>query len=308
MFVLSRKCQWATLLFPDTQHFTKGPTKTMSVVIAFDTSEEQSPFDALRQVRPDGSEFWSARGLMPLLGYAKWQRFEDSVGRAQVSAGNQGFDVAREFVQVAQVTEAGNLGDTLRKDYELSRFACYLVAMNGDPRKQQVSAAQAYFAIRTREAETASQRELTPTELALMVIESEKQKVAAQRQLAVLVPKAERFDRWQDSGNTMYVEEWSKALGMTRDAGFEHLRALGVLSRRKRTDGIAGYVNVPNGKYVSLFEMKNEFVESINMWVLVPRMTPRGAILLAELLVRHGRLSPESLGYAPLPALPGEIE
>ena len=266
-----------------------------------------SPFDSIRRTRPDSSEFWSARDLMPLLGYAKWQRFEDSIDRAKIAAGNQGYDVSVEFVQVIQLTEAGNLGDKERKDYELSRFASYLVAMNGDPRKQQVSEAQAYFAVRTREAETAVYRALpSRAELARMVLEEEAAKVEAQRQNAVLVPKAQRFDKWQDSGDTMYVEEWSKILGMTRDAGFEHLRALGVLSRRRRTDGVAGYVNVPNVGYASLFEMKQEYVDTIGRYTLVPRMTPRGAVILAEMLVRSGRLSPESLGYAPLPALPGE--
>lgn len=117
-------------------------------------STEASPFDAIKQTRPDGTEFWSARRLMPLLGYDKWQRFTDAIARATAACLNDGTDPRWNFVQVSQVTEAGNLGPQQRADVELSRYACYLVAMNGDPRKPEVAAAQAYFAIRTREAET----------------------------------------------------------------------------------------------------------------------------------------------------------
>lgn len=270
------------------------------------TTASSSPFDSVKKTRPNGVEFWSARDLMPLLGYKEWRKFDGSIDRAKVSAGNQGYDVDIEFVQVVGVVASDNPSGTERRDYELSRFAAYLVAMNGDPRKQQVSEAQAYFAIRTREAETAVARALpSRAELARMVLEEEAAKVEALRHNAVLVPKAQQFDKWQDSGDTMYVKEWSKALGMTRDAGFEHLRAMGVLSRRPRTDGVTGHLNVPNAGYESLFEMKQELLQN-GSWALVPRMTPRGAVILAEMLVRRGRLSPQALGYAPLPALPGE--
>ena len=117
---------------------------------------QASPFDAIRQVRSDGTEYWRARELMPLQGYGKWERFTRAIDRAKIAATNTGVDVAAAFVQVTQLPGAGNLGDQRRYDYELSRFACYLVAMNGDPRKPEVARAQAYFAVRAREAETAS--------------------------------------------------------------------------------------------------------------------------------------------------------
>lgn len=114
-----------------------------------------SPFDSVRRTRPDGSEYWSGRDLMPMAGYAEWRRFRDAIERARVSCLNQGTPEAAHFVQVSQLVGAGNLGEKEREDFELTRFACYLTFQNGDPRKPEVAAAQAYFAIRTREAEVA---------------------------------------------------------------------------------------------------------------------------------------------------------
>ena len=111
---------------------------------------ESAPFDAIRHTRPDGSEYWSARELMPLLGYDRWENFEAAIERAWTSANAQGFDPADLF---RGVTKKGT-GGRPQQDYGMVRFACYLVAMNGDPRKTEVAAAQAYFAIKTREAET----------------------------------------------------------------------------------------------------------------------------------------------------------
>lgn len=111
---------------------------------------EPSPFDAIRRVRPDGSEYWSARELMPVMGYARWNEFKTPLDRAMKSAGNQGDSVATLFRGSTEKATGGRPS----ADFELTRFAAYLVAMNGDPNKPEVAAAQAYFAIRTREAET----------------------------------------------------------------------------------------------------------------------------------------------------------
>lgn len=124
--------------------------------------DSQSPFDRIRRVDVDGSEWWSARDLMPLMGYTKWQAFEVPLNRAMKSAEAQGVSVENNFTGSRKVS--GGRGPS-QFDYRLTRFACYLVAMNGDPNKPEVAAAQAYFAVRTREAETTPAKELTGPEL-----------------------------------------------------------------------------------------------------------------------------------------------
>ncbi|WP_051299309.1 BRO family protein [Arthrobacter castelli] len=117
--------------------------------------EPGSPFDAIRNIRNDGSEYWSARDLMPLLGYDSWRRFTDVIDRAQAAARNQGFTAGNLFLDTAvkNSDQHGTNRGRPANNVELTRFAAYLVAMNGDPRKSQIAAAQAYFAIRTRQAE-----------------------------------------------------------------------------------------------------------------------------------------------------------
>lgn len=132
-----------------------------------------SPFDAIRRVREDGSEYWSARDLMPLLGYPTWQHFAPVIERAAAAAANQ--DHEGLFTAIRE-----NSGGRPREDFRLIRFAAYLVAMNGDPRKAEVAAAQSYFAVRTREAEVRQRaRELTRLELIDMARESELGRLAA---------------------------------------------------------------------------------------------------------------------------------
>ncbi|MCD2096571.1 phage antirepressor KilAC domain-containing protein [Rhodococcus rhodochrous] len=111
----------------------------------------QSPFDAIRQTRPDGTEFWSARDLMNVEGYQRWEKFKTGLSRAMATAKNQGHDVDSNFRRSEKVS--GSRGPAA-EDYELSRFAAYLVAMNGEPNMPAVAQAQAYFAIQTRVAET----------------------------------------------------------------------------------------------------------------------------------------------------------
>ena len=98
----------------------------------------QSPFDSIKRTGKDGAEYWLARDLMPMLGYGdKWQNFEAAVDRAKIAAEVQGHDVKTLFTSVSKKT-----GGRPREDFKLTRYAAYLVAMNGDPNKPEVAAAQ----------------------------------------------------------------------------------------------------------------------------------------------------------------------
>jgi hypothetical protein len=146
----------------------------MSQIVASSSSTSESPFDGIRKVRPDGTEFWSARDLCPLLGYAKWENFSNTVlTRAAQSMNNVNPVLApTAFVQVTQLPGAGNLGTVEREDWELSRYAAYLVAMNGDPRKAEVAAAQSYFAQSTYKFETQAVEELDDEAWALRYLDA----------------------------------------------------------------------------------------------------------------------------------------
>jgi len=108
-----------------------------------------SPFDQIKRLRPDGSEYWLARELLPLMGYNRWEDFQTALERAKQAAENSGMDVTRLFRRGSKKS-----GGRPREDYELERDAAYLVALNGDPRKSETAAGQAYFVARTQQAES----------------------------------------------------------------------------------------------------------------------------------------------------------
>lgn len=116
---------------------------------------QSSPFDQIRRLKPDGSEFWSARDLMPLLGYPKWQQFEEAIERAQAGCQNSGQDAQKHFLGLTLKNQGRGRPS---QDYHLTRYGAYMVALNGDPRKQEVAAAQTYFAVQTRKQEVQEQK------------------------------------------------------------------------------------------------------------------------------------------------------
>lgn len=173
-----------------------------------------SPFDAIRHLTDEGREYWSARDLMPLLGYEKWERFADAISRAKLAARNAGYDAAQNFPASRKVS--GSRGPA-QADYHLSRYACYLVALNGDPRKPEIAAAQTYFVIKTREAETATAAPaLTGTDLlAAAVLEAQRMIEAKDARIAELSPKADLADTYLTAqGGSRLIREAGKLLGM----------------------------------------------------------------------------------------------
>ncbi|MDV2474202.1 hypothetical protein F8M49_29915 [Rhodococcus zopfii] len=181
---------------------------------------EQSPFDSIRRTRVDGAEFWSARDLMPILEYPRWQEFIPAIDRAKAAAAAQGHDVATLFRVNPEKS-----GGRPRENYELARFACYLVAMNGDPRKDAVAKAQAYFAIQTRIAETSVPMPAIPQSyvaaLRAAADEAERAEVA-ERQVAELTPKAAYVDGFVTDADLLSF----RTVASTLDIGETQLRDL----------------------------------------------------------------------------------
>ena len=114
-------------------------------------------FEELKQVNEHGAEYWSARALQPMLGYSQWRRFEQAIERAITSCKESGNPPEHHFAGAGKMIELGKGGQRDVDDYQLSRFACYLIAQNGDPRKPEIARAQQYFAIQTRRQELSDQ-------------------------------------------------------------------------------------------------------------------------------------------------------
>ncbi|MCY7386521.1 MAG: DNA damage-inducible protein D, partial [Burkholderiales bacterium] len=107
-------------------------------------------FEDLKQVNEHGAEYWSARTLQPMLGCSQWRRFEQAIERAITSCKESGNPSENHFAGAGKMVEIGSGSARELADYQLSRFACYLIAQNGDPRKAEIAHAQQYFAVQTR--------------------------------------------------------------------------------------------------------------------------------------------------------------
>ena len=110
-------------------------------------------FEDLKKINEHDAEYWSARALQPLLGYSQWRRFEDAIKRAVTSCQQSGNNPEYHFAGAGKMIELGKGGGRTVDDYHLSRFACYLIAQNGDPRKPEIANAQKYFAVQARRQE-----------------------------------------------------------------------------------------------------------------------------------------------------------
>jgi len=114
-------------------------------------------FEGLKKLNSHGAEYWSARELQLLLGYTQWRRFEEAVRRAMQSCEASGNAPENHFAGAGKMVTVGSGAQRETEDYHLSRFACYLIAQNGDPRKPEIANAQKYFAIQARRQELSDQ-------------------------------------------------------------------------------------------------------------------------------------------------------
>ena len=119
----------------------------------------KSSFDGISNfVAEEHVEFWYARDLMGVLGYTRWENFAEAIKRAETSCLSNNVDISFHFRDVTKMVDIGMGKKRSITDVMLSRYACYLIAMNGDPRKEEIAFAQGYFAVQTRKQELIEER------------------------------------------------------------------------------------------------------------------------------------------------------
>lgn len=117
------------------------------------TVYNEQTFESIKHINEDGQEYWLARELQPILEYTQWRNFVEAIERAKLACKNSGFDIDNHFADVSKTIEMPKGAHKDIPDYMLSRYACYLIVMNGDPRKGIIALGQTYFAIKTRQQE-----------------------------------------------------------------------------------------------------------------------------------------------------------
>lgn len=236
--------------------------------------------------REDETEYWLARELQPLLGYAKWSNFEQVIEKARVACATAGQPVADHFADVGKMIGLAKGAEREVRDIALSRYACYLIAQNGDPRKEAIAFAMTYFAVQTRKQELIEQRL------------AEWERVRAREKLTVSEKELSRviFERGIDQG------------------GFARIRANGdtALFGGYSTQGMKDRLGVPANRPLADFlptitvKAKDFATELTNVQVQQDDLTSEGAVTdrhvrnnrdVRDLLVQRN-IVPESLPAA----------
>lgn len=117
------------------------------------TTYNEQIFEDIKHINDDGQEYWLARELQTVLDYTQWRRFSDTIERAKLACKNSGFAIDDHFADVGKMVDIGSGAEREVDDVMLSRYACYLIVMNGDPRKEVIALGQSYFAVKTRQQE-----------------------------------------------------------------------------------------------------------------------------------------------------------
>ena len=207
-------------------------------------NQYKNAFDAIAQSITDKSgehiEVWYARELQNVLGYARWENFVVAINRAMESCKTQNINVDDHFREVTKMVVLGSGAQRAVQDFMLTRYACYIIAQNGDPKKEEVAFAQSYFAIQTRNAELIEER------LQLLSrLETRERLRSSEKQLSQNIYQRgvddRGFGRIRSKGDTalfggVNTEQMKKRLGVKSGALADHLPTLTIAAKNLATE------------------------------------------------------------------------
>lgn len=204
----------------------------------------KSAFDAISKSIEDDNgdtmEVWYARELQNVLGYARWENFVVAINRAMESCKTQNISIDDHFREVTKMVVLGSNAERNVKDFMLTRYACYLIAQNGDPKKEEIAFAQSYFAVQTRNAELIEER------LQLLSrLETRERLRCSEKQLSQNIYQRgvddKGFGRIRSKGDTalfggVNTEQMKKRLGVKSGALADHLPTLTIAAKNLATE------------------------------------------------------------------------
>lgn len=207
-------------------------------------NQYKSSFDSIAKEVTDDSgesvEVWYARELQTLLGYARWENFVVAINRAVDSCKTQGVSVDDHFREVTKMVSLGSGAQRPVQDFMLTRYACYLIAQNGDPKKEEIAFAQSYFAVQTRRAEIIEER------LNLLSrLETRERLRASEKQLSQNIYERgvddKGFGRIRSKGDAALfggktTEQMKLRLGVKSGALADHLPTLTIAAKNLATE------------------------------------------------------------------------
>ena len=207
-------------------------------------NQYKNSFDSIAKSIPDDNgepmEVWYARELQAVLGYARWENFAVAINRAIESCNTQGINVDDHFREVTKMITLAKGALRPVQDYMLTRYACYIIAQNGDPKKEEIAFAQSYFAIQTRNAELIEER------LQLMSrLETRERLRSSEKQLSQNIYQRgvddKGFGRIRSKGDTalfggVNTEQMKKRLGVKSGALADYLPTLTIAAKNLATE------------------------------------------------------------------------